>query len=518
MKPGAWEKVRSIPAVIGLGLPLLAIGLTRFRGWVALAYLVLGIAALASRKRYPRVATGLVVFYLASCVFLILRTLEIVESASTDVWFRAGAAGLALIALFFGAQAAFENVGWIKKVREKVFGQIATELLVVAFAVVIIRLGQWGLWENPSIISGILVAFPVLHFKPRPAVLMIFAACCSIVILEWHGYMLTENIERVPKNLPKGVALDMLYHGDPQALQGARFFDKGKCPASQGAVYMGEMRRTYRLNPDGTELNLVVPDQEKTNEAVCSVVELCDEGVVITGSDEGRFVRFSDMETGEVLKDVPTKGQPTFLVLSPDWSKLYVSIINPGGIVRIDLKTRTIDREFGKYLSVHPAFSGVNNIVISDDRIYGAWSSYFTLDNRQGDVFSLDLELEDYRPLFSFYGSWGIVAPDDENHIFFKVYSRPGLYRVAKDGSGATNVINLPAGYHYLVRLQKPSVVVINHWSTGEVLSLCTNDFQRQTYLNFGGMGRPMSVDKNRIRTAVPAGYATLTYAENLCD
>lgn len=513
-----YEIIRSVPAYIGLGLPLIPIGLTRFRFWAVALFLVLCIIGFLSRKRAPRVFFAIVLLYLISCIALIVRTVEIVNSASTDVWLRAGVTAILLIGIFIIVDMAEVRVPKFKRWRESAIGEIASNIFMVLLTIIIIRLGQWGLWENPSVVSGVLVAFPIIHFKPRRAVLAVFAACSVIVIFEWHGYMLTKNIERVPYNPPKGIMIDILDHGDPQALQGARFFDTGKCKFTMGSFYMGEMYKTYRYNTDGSELVLVQPDDENNNEAVCSVIELCEEGVVITGSDEARFIRFSDLHTGKVLKDIKLKGQPTFIVLSPDRKYIYASIINPGLIVRIDLATRNIDREFEKYSLIDPSFSGINNIIIMGDRIYGAYSSYFTIDNREGHVFSVNLELGDYRPLFSFRGSWGIVAPDDGKNIFFKVYSKPDLYRVAADGSGGKLAAEIAAGYHYFVRLAQPSIVVINHWATGEFLGMCTNDFNRRFYMNFGGMGRPMTVVGNRIMTAVPAGYATLTFEEDLCD
>ncbi|NLH48720.1 MAG: hypothetical protein GX444_08960 [Myxococcales bacterium] len=513
-----WKTIRLAPALIGLGLPMAPLGLTRYRWWAGAIVILLGIIALWSRERYRRLYRGIVAFYLLAAVAMIVRTAEIIASITPHPWWRILLTAGALAVFFVGADQIEKKYAKLPAYQEShPWALIGRDLLLYLGAVAILRLGQYNLWANPAFFSGLLVAFPIIHFRPRPVVAALFAAICAIIIFEWHGFMNTQYIPRIPKNPPAGIQVEMLPFGNPQAGQGARFFSAGKCPETYGSYYMGEMVRTYRLNPDGSTVDLVLPDENHPNESVCAVVELCDERVVITGSDEDRFVRFSDLLTGETLKDIPMRGQPTFLVLSPDQKSIYVSIINPGGLVRINLATRSIDRELMRFNQIDPAFSGTNNLIIVGNRIVSAYSSYYTIDNRQGEVFSVNLDLEDYRPLFPFYGSWGIVAPEDENHVFFKVYSRPDLYRVALDGSGAQRIADVPAGYHYLVYLPKVSAVVINHWITGDVMALCIPNTEKRFHLDFGAMGRPMTVFGNRVMTATPAGYATITYPENLC-
>jgi hypothetical protein len=338
-----------------------------------------------------------------------------------------------------------------------------------------------------------------------------------IVVFEWHGYMTTRYLHKTPTNLPPGVAVTMLRHGEPDASQGARFYQSGVCDATAGAVYMGEMRRTYRLNPDGREVNLVEAERGRDAEALCTLIELCERNVIVTGSYEARFIRFADLLTGKAIQDLPLKGMPTFLALSPDRRYVYASTIRPAGIVRIDLETRAVDRELSRFYELDAAFSGVSNLVLQNGRIFAAYSSYFTLDNRPGEVFSVDLDLGDYRPLHRFTGSWGAVAPTGGEDVYFKAYSKPDLYRVAANGSGAALVAKVPAGYYYLARLAGPGIIVTNHWATGEFLAMCENDFNRRYRLDFGGMGRPLTVVGDKVMTAVPAGYATISLSDSLC-
>jgi len=518
MKQKIWSCIRMIPAYAGLALPLLPIGLTRYRWWAAGVLLLLGLFAVLIRKSRPRLYSAIVAFYLLCGIALIIRTREIVDSASTDIGWRIGGAAGALILAFLSLAVWSRRSPKFKARRETGAGEIVVDLLMILLTMLIVRLGQWDLWNNPGLISGLLIAAPLIHFKPRPVVAVIFIACAVTAVYEWHGYMTTKNVERVPQDTPLGIQVEVLRHGAPQALQGARFFAPGQCEYTKGSFYMGEMYHTYRLNPDGSETSLVTPDKHSNNEAVCSVIELCDAGVVITGSDEAKFIRFSDIHTGNKLEDVKLKGQPTFIVLSPDRKYIYVSVINPAFIVRIDLATRRVDREFARFSESDPSFSGICNLIIVGNRVYGAYSSFFTIDDPPGYVFSLDLDLQDYRSLLTFHGCWAVVGPDDDQNILFKVYSRPDLLSVAMDGSGVHKVADLPAGYYYVVKLQRPELVVTNHWSTGEYQALCANDYSRRFDLDFGGMGRPLTVVGNRVMTAVPAGYATLTFAEDLCN
>jgi hypothetical protein len=502
-------------ACVGLGLPLAPLGLTRHFNWIAPLLAALLITGLAARRWAPRAYRLAVVVYTLVAVVLFVRSFEIVDSEATDVWLRVGGSSAALVLLYIAARRIAPRLSWVASQP----GSIAFDLMMIVMTIAVFQAAQYRLWTNTFFLPALLITSAALHFKPRCIVLAVFVFCSTSAVFGFYGFIITSYPGHLLSTPPPGVAVDLLAHGSPEQNPGARIYTRGRCPSTQNSVYLGSRLDTVRLDPNGNEV-VFVGRHEPHSEAVCTLTELCAAGEVVSGSEEGRYIRFSRLDDGALIKDIPVPGMPTFMVLSPDERYLYATMLRPGVIVRIDLERKVIDREFTRFMDVDPSFSGINNIVQIGDRIVGAFSSYYTLDDREGAVFSVDLDLDDFQPLFTFHGSWAFVTPgpDPDREVFFKVFSRPGLWRVPVDGRPAELFADIPSGYHFMERVHEPSMVVITHWSTGELMGICTTAPGKHFTVHLGGMGRPLTVWDNRVMTPTASGYATLTLDPSLCD
>jgi hypothetical protein len=347
---------------------------------------------------------------------------------------------------------------------------------------------------------------------PRPAAAALIV-CFVAALYEWHGFVETAYVGKIVTPPTDGIAVSLLRHGRPERFPHARVYAPGACETTRGQFYLGEAGRTYRLAPDGRETTLVAGADPPH-----AVLELCAEGVLVDGSEERRFLRLARLDDGSKIVDLPLEGMPTWLALSADRRYVYAATVNPATIVRVDWRAQRIDRQFRRYVQTDPSFSGIHRLVIQDGRVIGAFSSFFVIDRRDGEVFSLDLDLADFRPLHRFKGAYAYLAPDSADSVYFKAYSREGVWRVRLDGSGAERVAAAAPGYHYLARLESPSLVVATHWTTGEMLAFCTAKPRRRFYLNLGGGGAPMAVRDNVVYTPTAAGFATVVFPKNLCD
>jgi len=287
----------------------------------------------------------------------------------------------------------------------------------------------------------------------------------------------------------------------------------GGCQATAGSSYFGESGRTHRLTPDGHETELAAGA-----EPLCAIIVLCDDSMLITRGEEERFIRFADLAHGRKIADIVLEGMPTWVALSPDRKHIFISTYDPGVIVRVDPAKRHIDKIMVRYAQTDPKFSGIARLIVQDNCVIGAFSSFFTIDGGAGEVFSVDLDLDDFRSLHHFHGAYAYIAPDSPTSVFFKIYNKEDLWRLALDGSGAHSFAAAPRGYHFLARLTNPSLVVATHWTTGEILAVCTATPEKRFHMNLGGIGSVMAVRGNRVFVPTAAGYATMVFPETLCD
>jgi hypothetical protein len=436
---------------------------------------------------------------------LLFRSAELVDALAPDSWRRilVTAAGLTVV-LVAGARFSGGNPG------------PATGLVLTLAVTALLRAGQHGLFSNLSLVPAVLIAATTLHFKPWSPVLAAYAVCSTAACLLFYGYVHTGYPSRQLEPVPAGVSLHFLSVGEPGRAPGAHIFNQGSCPDTLDSRYLGESAGTFRIDREGRRTDFVT--REAHNESVYNVIERCAAHELISGSEEGRYLRISALDDGRTLANLPLRGMPTTLILSPDGRYVFASTMKPATLVRVDLDRRAVDKEFTQWAAVDPSFSGSENMVLVGDRLVSAYSSYNTLDGAPGTVFSVNLDLDDRRDHFSFGGSFAALARGpDAASVYLKVYSRPGLWKVPLDGREAAKVADVPAGFYFMARMDDPAMVVLDHWSTGQLWGLCINDPARTVAVDLGGMGRTIAVVGNRLMTPAAAGYATVTLSRQLC-
>jgi hypothetical protein len=515
VKHKSWNSIRTALGYLGLVLPLVPVLFFRYRLWASIALITAGVAHFFLKGKAEAVRHAIGLTYLVVLLLFATANLPILISAAPTAPIRAVASAAALTLMFALTrkydrwQRAFQKMG-------DPIGHIVGHLLLVLATVFVLRIGQWGLWPNPSIVTAVLIVFPVLLFRPKVVFLATYLLCAMFSLFSWHGYLHTAYSGEVDAEAPPGIQVEVLRHGNPTKVPCARLYAKGSCPMTKETVYIGEVPRTYRMDADKREVDFLATGLDQP-EPILSIIELCERGLVVTGSEERRVIRIADLHTGEPIKDLALEGMPTTLVLSPDRKHVFASTNRPAGVVRIDLTTLEVDRRLEHFYDADPTFSGIINIHLVSNRIVGAYASFFTILAHPGEVFSVNLELDDYRTLMTFEGSYAYVAEDSSESVFLKVYDRADIWRVRLDGSGAGLWAEAPAGHHYLASMETPRLVLSNHWSTGELLAICRENPDRRFTVGLGGMGRTISVFGNQVLTPAASGYVTVTFDQGLC-
>lgn len=489
--------------------PLTQIGVTRLRWPFLTAFPILAALGLIASKylRNPSIRLWLVRAYLAVCVAILFATRNVLLSVEPHaLWRSFGAAALITLLVSLGtglaARPPFAGLpSWIQS------------LVLILLVAGVLHASWLGLFTNPGLIPGVLIVAATVHFRLPAVELATWVGCMVVVVYNWLGFMnACDYTAQVDPSPPAGITIQVLQHGDPVQMPGARYFQPGRCPQTQGAHYMGEGGRTYRLNRDGTETVLFTRAESSQN-----LIELCDQGLIVTGSFEQKFLFFGDLATGAEIERVPLPSHPTQLVLSPDRSTLYLGSSMPAILYRIDLATRSLTGSLDRYRAIDPGFSGICNILLADGRIFGVYSSWYMANPRPGEMFSLDLDLNDFRAHASFLGAWGFIAggtpPGD---FYLRSYDWPPLYRVDAR-SGAREIASLPRGYLYLADVPEAGLVVTNHWTTGDMLAICKSDPSRRYSVRLGGMGRMIDVQGRQVFTPTASGYVTVSFPSGLC-
>jgi len=237
-----WERFRGFVAYIGLAVPLLPMYLTRHRTWFGIGLGLAAFFAIISNKRAPGVRRFIIIAYLVTASILAILSKDLLLSAATDAWLRAAATATALVIIFILEKKNNAVSLKLKQWLGDALGEIAWNVLFILAVALVYRFGQHGLWTNPSIVSAILVTFPVIHFRPRRVALIIFVFCSTIVIYEWHGYFITSYVGRTMKTPPAGVKVNLLSIGNPQKYPGARIFVSGRCDMTNGSFYIGDAK------------------------------------------------------------------------------------------------------------------------------------------------------------------------------------------------------------------------------------------------------------------------------------
>lgn len=508
-----WVVLRGVLAVAGLAVPLTLAGLSRHFPWILGSIAVLGAVGWAIRSVLPLAwrITGIV--YLALCAALASRAIPLTLEIHPDTWWRVSATAAGLVALF-GIDARSDwrgqRLGSAGSRRAVLLG----DALVLAAAAIVFRLGMLGLFANPGVLSALLIGAPVLVLRPPPAALALWLACAVNAVYGWLGFMNgARYIGRLDPAPPAGITVEALVHGDPTRMPGARFFRPGECPQTQDSFYMGEGSRTYRLEPDGSE-TVFVDGAESTQ----NLIERCELDEVITGSFEGKFVRFARLGSGEVIADIEVPSHPAFLVLDEDRNRLFVSTSIPAGMVAIDLATHSIVKVLDHYFDRDPLFSGTIDMLPVGDRLVGTYTSWFLLDRRPGELFSVNRDLEDLQVHFGFPGAWGFLLPDPAGpqRLFLKAYFYPRVWRTGLSGDSWI-FAELPHGFNYMTTLPDIGLMVLDQWTTGEILALCIDHPERRFRIETGGMGRMLWPRANQVFTPSASGYLTVTFPEALC-
>ena len=507
-------------AAVALLLPLTALGVTRFRVPILVALAVLWGVSLLVGQRLPAVASVLRYGYYGVCVLAVAASRNVLLSVDPSALWRSLATSAALVGLLLTVRGMLLSRRPPTGASTGAHRFCLAGLLPLVGAMLLFRLGWWGLFANWGIVPALLVVIPMVVLKPRPILLAAWTACAVIVVYEWLGFMnLARYTEALDTDPPWGITVEVIDHGDPVRIPGARYFQPGTCPETEDAYYMGEGRRTYRLNPDGTETVFFTGAESSQN-----LIELCEEGIVVTGSFEQKFVLFADLKTGRTLKRIPMESHPTSMILAPDRRRLYTGASMPGMLFAIDMESREVVGRFDRYADIDPAFSGICNILFqgdrtSGDRILGVYSSWFMADHRPGEVFTVDGALGDWKPHGNYLGAWGFTAPgiNGWHGAYLRSYDYPPIFKVAPD-SDLEEIFSVPRGYYYITTLEAVGLVVTNHWTTGDIIAFCEDDPARSVRIAVGGMGRMLHGRGRQIFTPAAAGYLILTFPEDVCS
>lgn len=514
--PGTLKRIARLPllgmAYIAWFFPLTEIGVTRSRWYFLAAFPPIALLALTAQRRVQRPWLRLVLLrgYLATCVLLLVATRNVLLSIDEIAFWRALGAATAIAALALAHRQLSRQRPDLTR-RPRWMHGLALAVIVAA----ILRLSWLGLFTNPGIVPALFIVAALLHFRLAATELLTWTACSVAVLYNWLGFMnACDYTGQVDPSPPAGIEIQVLQHGNPVQVPGARYFQPGRCPSTEGAFYMGEGGRTYRLNRDGSETVLFDSAESSQN-----LIELCDEGLIVTGSFEQKFLFFGDLRTGAQLARLPLPSHPTQLVLSPDRSTLYLGSSMPAILYRIDVATRSVTTTIDRYRDVDPGFSGICNILLIEDRILGVYSSWYMANPRAGEVFSTDLDLAEMRTHGSFMGAWGFIAGDAARPrtVYLQSYDWPPLYRIDLP-SPPQEIAALPRGYLYLADVPEAGLLVTNHWTTGDLLAICKSDPSRRYTVRMGGMGRMLHVRGNQVFTPTAAGHVTVTFPPGLCS
>lgn len=509
-----WRWVRGALAIPGLGLPLTLAGLSRQAIPILVSVAVataLGAALGAWRARGP--ARGAAIAYGAAVIALGLAAHGVARFVGSHGGARIAATALALTALVALDRAS----GWRARLFRGGGGGFAAALgdvAVVGLGAALVHLGMRGLWTNPAIVSAALLVTPALAFRVPVAALGAWLASATLALYAWHGGMNRATfVGHVDPAPAAGITIEARVHGDPTSPPGARFFRPGRCESTRDAFYMGEAGRTYRLESDGRET--VFLDGAESSQ---TLIERCERGEAIVASFEGAKLIVASLADGRALRELALRAHPATMLIDEARDVLYVSTSLPAGLLEIDLGSLTIVRSLDRYLALDPWCAGVVSLVRVGDRLIGAYSSWFLIDARPGEVFSVDLALGDFRSLGTYRGSWGYLVPDprDPRTLYLKGVFTETAYRVSPDG-GVAPWIELPDGVFYGATLLEPPVLVEGHWNTGELVALCLDRPDRRFTIQTGGMGRMLEAVGRRVYTPSASGYLTVTFPPDLC-
>lgn len=509
-----WVWVRGVLAIPGLGLPLTLAGLSRHAIPILVTVAVAtALGAVIGWRRARRPALGAAIAYGAAVLALAIAARGVARFVGSHGEWRIAATTLALTALVIAGGAS----GWRTRLVRGRGGGFATALgdvAIVALGAALVQLGMRGLWTNPGLVSAALLVTPVLAFRVPAAALGAWLASATLALYAWHGGMNRATfVGHVDPAPPAGITIEALAHGDPTRPPGARFFRPGRCDSTRDAFYMGEAERTYRLEPDGRET--VFLDGTESSQ---TLIERCERGEAIVASFERARLVVANLANGRPLRELALPAHPATMLIDEARDVLYVSTSLPADLLEIDLRSLTIVRRLERYLPLDPWCAGVVSLVRVGDRLIGAYSSWFLIDARPGEVFSVDLELGDFRPLGSYRGSWGYLVPDprDPRTLFLKGVFAETAYRVAVDG-GVMPWTDLPDGVFYGATLLEPPVLVEGHWNTGELVAACLDRPERRFTIQTGGMGRMLEAVGRRVYTPSASGYLKITFPADLC-
>ncbi len=506
--------MRALAAIPGFVTPLALAWLSR-RSEEIVAGLLCAVLLgwVIERRRGHRCGIAFKI-YLAGCAALVIAAGRLLPTIEEHAWLRvAGTAG----ALTLMLELETRRGSWGRRdgLQRSAGALIGGDLVLLGVGAAIVRVGTQGLFTNSGLTAAALLVPPMLVYRPSVPATLVWMLSATSAVYGWLGFVNgAEYVGHVDRSPPEGVSIAALMHGSPATCPGARFFRPSTCPATRGSFYIGEADRTYRLGSDGTETTFL--DGVESSQ---TLIERCDRDEVLTASFERKRLRLARLDDGRPIRDMDLPSHPATMLLDAAHETLYVSTSLPASLLQIDLASWSIVRVLDRYLDRDPDFSGIVNIVWLGDRIVGAYSSWYLIDPREGELFSVSRDFGDFRVLSRFPGAWGYVIPDpgDPQAVFLKAYYRPELWHFSRAGESARLVAELSPGSFYGVSLPELGLLVFDHWTTGQIEAVCANDLSRRLQVRTGGMGRMLWPESRRVYTPSASGYLTIGFPSDVC-